>query len=126
MTKARQDNDAALEALFEADRAAPPKVPDALMARVMADATAQQPGPQSRVRTSLLARMFDAFGGAPAMGGLVTATCVGFWLGLAPPDGVPDLAAVIMGVEQDVFLAELDGDTAIGFGWDLEEGETDG
>jgi hypothetical protein len=126
MTKARQNDDAALEALFEVDRAAPPEVPDALMQRVMADAVALQPAAPRSVRKSILARMFDAVGRAPAIGGLVTATCVGFWLGVAPPDGVPDFGAVIMGVEQDVFVAELDGDAVIWFGWDFEEGEADG
>lgn len=106
-----------LEGLFQEARAEPPGVSDALMARVLADAEAVQPKAGLRGWRGWVA----AFGGLPALGGLVTATCVGFWLGVAPPEGLPDLAAVVLGTDT---LAEeaLDAPGLSGFGWDIGEG----
>ncbi|MEW9919426.1 hypothetical protein AB2B41_07420 [Marimonas sp. MJW-29] len=106
-----------LEALFEVARARPPEVPGALMARVLADAGALQP----KARAAGWRGWIAALGGMPALGGLVTATCVGFWLGVAPPEGLPDLAAAVLGGDA---LAEeaLDAPGLSGFGWDIGEG----
>ena len=84
------------------------------MARVTADALSHVP---RKAGWNWLA----AIGGLPALGGLVTATCVGFWIGVAPPAGLPDLAGEVIGeavvtAEEDA-VPELDG-----FGWDLGEG----
>jgi hypothetical protein len=114
-------DDRELEALFEGARAAPALVPDGLMRQVLEDAEALQP---SRP-LGLFTRLFKALGGTPGMGGLITATCVGFWLGVAPPDGVPDLAGNVLGVP-DVIVADASGDAFDDFGWNLEEGELDG
>lgn len=126
MKQVKNDADTALEALFEAERASPPAVPDALMQRVLADATAVQPAGISGRTSGLLARFLVRFGGIAGAGGLITATAVGFWLGLAPPDGMPDLAGVVMGYEESVFLVELTDVDSVGFGWDFEEGDADG
>ncbi len=112
--------DAGLDALFDRARAAPPVVPDALMARVLADAAAAQPvrgGSRAGWR-----RWVAALGGAPALGGLVTASCLGFWLGFAPPDTLPDVAGQVWGVETVVEDDSWDGIELIAFGWDIEEG----
>ena len=114
-------DDQGLEAMFAAERAAPVKMPDGLMQRVLADADALQVNP----RKGIFPRFVDALGGASGMGGLVTATCVGFWLGVAPPEGFPDVAGVVLGIE-DMVLDELEGDALNGFGWDIEEGDQDG
>jgi len=116
-------SDDALEAMFDTARAAPPEMPEGLMARVIADAGAVQPA------RSIWARLFEGplegVGGIPGLGGLVTATCVGVWLGVAPPANVPDLAGQILGVET---LLEDEWDTVdmteglTSFGWDMEEG----
>lgn len=113
-------DDLALENLFEQARATPPEVPHGLMARVLEDAqTLQTSGKSAGWRTWLI-----AIGGLPALSGLVTAACVGFWLGVAPPEGLPDLAGQIFG-QQD--SAELETATDLtGFGWDIEEGNADG
>lgn len=113
--------DQELEALFERARMAPPKVPDGLMERVLLDAESLQDTPS----TGWLVRVFAALGGAPGMGGLITATCVGFWLGVAPPDGLPDLAGSLLGMDE-IVVADAGGDGIYGFGWDIEEGERDG
>lgn len=104
--------DAALEALFEAARATPPAVPDTLMKGVLNDAMAAQPAAQPRGWRG----WFDQIGGAAGVGGLVTATCVGFWIGIAPPEALPDVGALVLGAETS---SEAD---TYGFGWDIEEG----
>lgn len=100
--------DQSLDALFDAARAAPPDVPEALMAAVVADAAAQMPA--ARGVGSLVQRALAALGGLPALGGMVTATCVGFWLGLAPPEGLPDVGEAIwaLGTENTTELAMVD------------------
>ena len=111
MTETDKD-DAALEALFDASRAAPPEVPQALMDKIAADAAAVQPV----VRAKGWRRWLEMLGGASGVGGLVTATCVGFWIGIAPPEVLPDVGALVLGAET-VVEAE-----SYGFGWDIEEG----
>lgn len=105
-----------LEAAFGAARAAARgPVPDALMARVLADAgTARSPtvpasAPAPRWRG--LRALVTAFGGWPALGGLATATVAGFWLGFAPPAPVeemlaPGLARAGLAVSEDGDLSD--------------------
>ncbi len=104
--------DTALEALFEAARVTPPKPSEALMDRLLADAVALQPAALPRGWRY----WFDQLGGSAGLGGLVTATCVGFWIGIAPPEALPDVGALVLGAE-----ASSEADT-YGFGWDIEEG----
>lgn len=123
MTDNEQTDDALLEGLFEQARATPVPVSDALMARVLADAQQMQAPAQNSGWRAWLA----ALGGLPALGGLVTATCVGFWIGIAPPAGLPDLAGEVFGIEdlsgiEMVFDGGLTGGGLGGFGWDIEEG----
>ena len=115
MTDKNDEDD--LEALFAHARATPPRTPDALILQVLADAKAEQPrSPHAGWRAWLA-----GLGGLPALGGLVTATCVGFWMGVAPPDLLPDLAGAVMGVEttQDT---DFEGLGISGYGWDIGEG----
>lgn len=116
-------DDAALEGLFQRARSAPPEVPAALMARVLADAQEQQPAPvQSIWRT-----LWHSIGGSAGLSGLVTATLVGVWIGVAPPDQVPDIAAGL--IDTDYTFAETGTDLTqddlsdvTAFGWDIGEG----
>jgi len=124
MNKSGRDvDDLALESLFDAARADPPQVPEALMARVIADAQTFQPN-IARTRWQGWQGWLRAIGGLPALGGLVTATCVGFWLGVAPPEGLPDLAGQVLGQQDSTALETATGLT--GFGWDIEETNADG
>lgn len=118
MTDKQQMDDTELETFFDAARAAPPAAPEALMARVLADAEAAQPAPQMPAWQ----RWLRTFGGLPGLGGLVTATTVGFWLGVAPPDGLPDVASLVLGTDILLELDPLAEPGLSGFGWDLDEG----
>lgn len=121
MTDDMHKNDAALEALFESARATPPAVPEALMARVLADAEALQPRAPRRGFWGFVADL----GGVPALGGMITASCVGFWLGVAPPAGLPDLAGQALGFETAAD-DDFEGGGLSGFGWDIAEDVDDG
>ena len=78
-----------LDEFFEAARNAPAHPSDDLMARVAADAAREAPRPAqpARVRPGI----FETLGGWPALGGLVTATVAGVWIGVANPLGVDPL-----------------------------------
>lgn len=105
-------HDDLLETYFDAARAAPPPVPQDLLARIQADAAAQQPKPTVGWRGWVA-----ALGGAPAMGGLITAACVGVWIGVAPPAQLPDVGGFVLGYDSGE-----DSNTSAAFGWDIEEG----
>lgn len=77
MTQSRPPVDDALEAAFAQARETPP-VPEALMARVMADAVAAMPKP---VRQPIWKQILGTLGGWPAMAGLAMTACVGIWAG---------------------------------------------
>lgn len=113
------DDRAGLEQLFAAaaENRAPPA---ALSARVLADADRLQP--RAAKRPERRARPFWAsvLGGWQGLGGLVAATCAGFWIGVSPPSGLPDPAALVIGSQLDADFEILTGLSA--FGWDVEEG----
>ncbi|MEY4983318.1 MAG: hypothetical protein RIR62_1584 [Pseudomonadota bacterium] len=100
-----------LDSLFTAARAAPPAPSDALMARVMADALAQQPArprpamPQAPAprqgRGSLWGSLWGAltglFGGAGAVAGMGGAAVAGLFIGLAQPALLVSLSDAYLG-----------------------------
>lgn len=116
MTDKPEPDDDALEALFEKARRSAPEVPQPLMSAILDDAAALQPRQGSGP-----ARWFASIGGLPALGGLIAASCVGFWFGVAPPQGVPDLADRMRGIDAS-FSEDIEGTAVTGFGWDIEEG----
>ena len=80
--------EAGLDALFAAARAAEPPVPDALLARVLADAAQHVPRPAPRSaprRRSWLAGVLDMLGGRGAMAGLAAAGMAGIFIGFVQP-----------------------------------------
>lgn len=115
----QSDNAFDLDAAFEAARNAPPQMPIGLSARILADAEANLP------RASLFERFMAAIGGTAGLGGLVTATVVGLWIGVAPPDGLGDPLQLI-GVQVAAEDVDTDVDEAFldlsAIGWDSEEG----
>jgi hypothetical protein len=107
-----------LETLFQHARATPPAMSQAMMDRILADAVAQQPNAKLRGWRSI----WQAIGGAPALGGLVTATAVGFWIGVAPPSSLPDIATQIITGTTYAALDDTAAPDLTAFGWDIDEG----
>lgn len=112
-----------LDALFAQARARPPAaVPEALMARVLADAAAHLPATPPAFAPApaapppgLWARVVAGLGGVGALAGMATAMVAGVWLGFAQPLG-DGLAANLLGSGPtidmmpgiDAFLVEED------------------
>ncbi|MCV2881393.1 dihydroorotate dehydrogenase [Actibacterium sp. XHP0104] len=87
-----------LELLFAAARDAAPVPSDGLLARVLADAEAEQARPAPaliRPEGGLLARAMRQIGGWPALAGLATATLAGVWIGYAQPAGLDGLTDTV-------------------------------
>lgn len=95
-------DDKELDDLFAAARAAPPAPSDALMARVVADALANQPA--ARPETAAPARRLPSrraplweplaaiFGGTGALVGIGGAAVTGLFIGLAQPAAILSLS----------------------------------
>lgn len=107
-----------LEALFEDARAQPPQMSQDLSERIAADALRHLPV------VPLWRRLLDAIGGAAGLGGLVTATVAGVWIGVAPPADSLDPLVLFGAVESvDTFDAtDLTGLMWSDFDLDSEEG----
>lgn len=93
-----------LDAFFAAARTEEPALPDALMARILADAAmvqaARPPAPVApRRRGSLWHTLSLAIGGRGAVAGLLSATLAGLWLGFSPP---AQLAPLTRSITQSV------------------------
>ncbi len=92
-----------LEDLFAEAQSQPAEPSPAFMARVLADADEEQAGfataelANAPAATGFSLRaVFATLGGWPALGGLVTATAVGIWLGTTSLTGVSDTAATYL------------------------------
>lgn len=93
----------------------------AFMAQVMQDALTHQPVVVPVYFTkSRWRQVMSALGGWQGMGGLVAATCAGFWIGINPPDTLPVSMGALLNLE--MVYGEADTDALTGYGWDLEEG----
>lgn len=119
MHKVDDISDDDLEAMFQAARttAAEP-APDGLMARVVADSEAELVPQPSVHRPQAWTSFLENFGGWPGLGGLVTATLVGLWVGFVLPSDTSEtgLASFLM-TEEDtltLFLPDYDLDTEEG------------
>ncbi|MDO9525381.1 MAG: dihydroorotate dehydrogenase [Gemmobacter sp.] len=102
MTQAHDD----LDDLFGAVAQRAPLPSDVLMARVMADAVAHQPGlvAVKRVpRAGLWDVILAALGGRGALAGLATATLAGVWIGFAQPLPVAALGLDLTGEVVQLF-----------------------
>lgn len=90
MTGSKDDFEGAgLETLLDAARAAAPRPSSDLLDRIAADAALSQPraglpraGAPSR---GVWGQMLDSLGGWPTIGGLITATVAGVYIGIAQP-----------------------------------------
>jgi len=96
-----QDDDRALEAFFEAERAEAVEVPAHVLTAVLKDAQQQQPAakglaPADPVRTSWLRDVWQALGGWQAAGALSACLLLGVTLGYSPPDSLSTLAENVL------------------------------
>lgn len=84
----KQMDETGLDALFAEMGRDRPQPSEALLSRIVADAEEVQPVPMPRMpqKRSVFGQMMDALGGWPALGGLVTATVAGVYIGFAQPD----------------------------------------
>ncbi|WP_242650942.1 hypothetical protein [Yoonia tamlensis] len=108
-------NDDMLEDIFAQARAVAPAPSDDLIARVLAGATLPQAAPKPAApRRSIGQQLLDLLGGWTSVGGLVTATCAGVWIGVAPPSAVQDYTAAYFGDEISVSIFSEDAIFATG------------
>jgi len=114
MTMVENDTeDSILEAHFAATRRVDAGLPAGLAARMLADAdqvqaARQEVGQQARADgTGHWRQLLALLGGWPAMGGLATACAAGVWLGIAPPDFLPDPVGLVV-AEQSSSVNLLD------------------
>lgn len=78
-----------LQRFFDAGRAAAAEPGGDLLARITAQALAeQQQRPVLAPEPGVWALLMRALGGWPAMAGFAAAACTGVWLGFAPPEAV--------------------------------------
>lgn len=95
------------------------------MARVLEDALSVQPMPHlSDQPVSWWQQLGGVIGGWQGMGGLVAATCAGFWIGVNPLGELPSQIDAFIGLETSLVQNDdsVDSNALIGFGWDVEEG----
>ncbi len=100
-------DDMDLDQMFATARAERDHLPDALSARMVADATRVQEDRATTepvVRPGIWAQLRMSLGGWTGMGGLATACAAGVWIGLAPPDFLPDPVGLVYQQELDVDL----------------------
>lgn len=89
--------EAELDALFGAARAAGPAPSDDLMARIMADAEAELPAATATPRAvperrGWLSGLLSGIGGWPAAAGLAAAAVTGLAIGVASPSALESLS----------------------------------
>jgi hypothetical protein len=112
MTNAMMGKDAELDQLLAGLGTVQPAVPDALMARILADAATirddaeaarVQAGPAAGVaRASFWVRIAVALGGGRVLAGLGTAAVAGVVLGFAQPAPIATLSSTVWGLDFDV------------------------
>jgi hypothetical protein len=109
-----QDRDD-LDDLFAAARASRPVPSEALMARVLADALAEQPRPavvpRLVPRLGLWSRLAAVFGGPGALAGIGSAAAAGLFIGYVQPSGLSVLGDAVLGtpLETVELMPDVDG-----------------
>ena len=123
MTQPDPDNAemAQLDALFaQASQGSDMAPSEAFMAHILQDALEGQPVAVI-AQPAWWRQILSALGGWQGMGGLVAATCAGFWIGINPPDTMPASFETLLNMDA-VYSDTVDTADLLGFGWDLEEG----
>jgi hypothetical protein len=115
-TEAMQGRDD-LDDLFAQARSAGPVPSEALMARVLADALAEQPKPVVAVPVAVVrpeglwSRLAALFGGAGALAGIGSAAAAGLFIGYVQPSGLSTLGEAVLGtpLETVELMPDVDG-----------------
>lgn len=102
--------DHGLDLFFAAARAERIEMPVGLAERMRADAAMVQAGfapplapPQPGRAPGLLMQLWSALGGWPALSGMAVACAAGIWLGVSPPNFLPDpLGLVVQSQQSDL------------------------
>lgn len=114
MTETDKDMNTGVDALLASARETRGRLPDAVAARMLADAGQAQAGFTDPVpdpsAPGVWALFRAALGGWPGVSGLATACAAGLWIGLAPPAFMPDPLDLVYQTEDEL---DLFGDTAL-------------
>lgn len=119
MTEIDRDTDVDLTDFFAAAKRESPEMSSELMGRMRQDADQVQNGfsaapPDRPVTSGLFRGLRDVLGGWPAMAGLATACTAGVWLGVSPPDALPDTFVISSLLVENIDMFDADGLTT---GW---------
>jgi hypothetical protein len=121
MTRNDKERDRPLDDILADARAHLAPLPPDLLRRVLEDAARVQPiaKPVAVRRRNIFSLKWPDFQALSVVGGMVTACCVGFWLGISPPSALEDVVIPGNGFWEPADL----GDTVevSGFGWDTGE-----
>ncbi|MGV6802591.1 MAG: hypothetical protein ACWA49_00185 [Ruegeria sp.] len=104
------DKDTELDLLFDEARRTRRGMPDHLAVRILEDAEyvrLKRLTPASRVRPAFLQSIVDGLGGWKGIGGLVTASVVGVWVGFSAPAFLPDPASYFVAQDPSYMVASL-------------------
>jgi len=105
--------DKELDAMLDLAADTPTRVEPALMARVMVDADAVLDLRTAELRGTretgpgLFRSLVTMVGGWTAVGGLVSATLAGVWIGFAPPAAFSTTANSYLGLQQSYDLGDM-------------------
>ena len=110
LSEDQMDNE--LKAFFDQERAQIPVPKPDLMARILADADAQQPNvfvsQISQSPSPWWKALFAEIGGWPSLAGFSTAACVGLWIGLGTGTLPTESLAMFSVTAEATTLDELD------------------
>lgn len=100
-----------LDQAFARARETAGQMPVGLEQCILADADGIQAGfgtPEPPRRAGLWSQLLAALGGWPTLGGLATACAAGVWIGVAPPNFLPDPVQLVLGAERYLDFADMD------------------
>lgn len=128
MTDFESETQGDLGGIFAAAKREIHDLPIGLMDRILVDANTVQEGfvvvlPDRAASSGLFRGLRDMLGGWPAMAGLTVACATGIWLGVSPPDALPDPFEIAGLLQDDLDMFDADGLTA---GWIERRASLDG
>lgn len=108
---ADKDNMDDLDIFFAAARRETDTLSPDLTGRILQDALQVQSdlveaAPARGAGLGLWQQLLATLGGWPAMGGLAAACAAGIWIGVAPPNFVPDPLALVSSTQSDLNLID--------------------